>query len=313
MTKLKSKVKYKKEESCPLYKVKLCIDTFILVGKLTEEQQEELFDHFILLKREWYQDRYFHYSIRINNIVIKYSPRNLLAWNNYNTMIIIEKNTSITYIPHSVKEILKFNTWQIKRLDLAFDFSDGTPFSTFSNRLIMKHHGNVKLLQISKNDKDWNSEYVGTLKTRTESKACCYDRNKKEEDYGSGVEHEYPLRFEIRLFPKLNEFNYLNQIDHGWIENKLSKFIFITDIENLPLNKWDKRKLYKVQADYDYFKGIEPSKQKALKKVINSLRVPFEDIYSSRKDTLFLFLDLPPIHMNSQNQYYEQLTLNDFF
>jgi hypothetical protein len=313
MPKLKSKKNHKKEELLTSYNLQLSIDTFILVGKLSKEQIEKMCDYFYLQKKNWYQDRYFHYNIHIGNIIIKYSPRNPFAWNNYNTMIVITRNASNTHIPHSLKEILKFNTWKSKRIDLAFDFSNNTPFSTFPNRLIMKHHGNVSFLQLNQNDKEWNTEYLGTLNSRTEVKACCYDRNEKEVDRGTGIEHEYPLRFEVRLFPKLNEFNNLNRIDHGWIENKLSKYIFIPDIEALPLNKWDKRKLFKVQENYNYWREIQPQKQKEIKRVVNSLRVPFDDIYCSHKETLFSFLDIPLFQLDIPNQFTEQLTFQELF
>lgn len=191
--------------------IQISIDTMILVAKLTYEQQEELI-RIVLHQKNQYQDKYFHYSRKISNVTIKVSPRNPLANINYNTMLILQKNASLTKLPYSIQEILQFDTWKIKRIDIAFDFTNHTPFSTFTNRLIMKHHGNVKFLQQSKNDKDWQSEYVGSLNSKIEAKACCYDRNEKEADLSTGIEHDYPLRFEIRLYP--------------------SKFIFIPDIEH---------------------------------------------------------------------------------
>lgn len=164
----------------PLYNdIQISIDTMILVAKLTYEQQEEIINRIVLYHKNLYQDKYFRYSRRINNVTIKFSPRNPLANINYNTMLILQKNASLTKLPYSIQEILQFDTWKIKRIDIAFDFTNHPPFSTFTNRLIMKHHGNVKFLQQSKNDKDWQSEYVGSLNSKTEAKACCYDRNEK--------------------------------------------------------------------------------------------------------------------------------------
>lgn len=295
----------------PLYNdIQISIDTMILVAKLTYEQQEELINRIFLHQKNQYQDKYFHYSRKISNVTIKVSPRNPLANINYNTMLILQKNASLTKFPYSIQEILQFDTWKIKRIDIAFDFTNHTPFSTFTNRLIMKHHGNVKFLQQSKNDKDWQSEYVGSLNSKTETKACCYDRNEKEADLSTGIEHDYPLRFEIRLYPKLNQYNFLKRIDHGWIENKLSKFIFIPDIEQLPLNKWDKRRLYKVQQDYDYLKTLKPVKQKELKKCVTEHRVPFEDIYASNKEKLYSFLELEELVVTSSGLY-EQINFDD--
>jgi hypothetical protein len=290
--------------------IQISIDTMILVAKLTHEQQEELMNRIVLHQKNQYQDKYFHYSRKISNVTIKVSPRNPLANINYNTMLILQKNASQTKLPYSIQEILQFDAWKIKRIDVAFDFTNFTPFSTFTNRLIMKHHGNVKFLQQSKNDKDWQSEYVGSLNSKTEAKACCYDRNEKEADLSTGIEHDYPLRFEIRLYPKLNEYNFLKRIDHGWIEKKLSKFIFIPDIEQLPLNKWDKRRLYKIQQDYDYLKTMKLVKQKELKKCAKEHRVPFEDIYASNKEKLYSFLELEELVVTSSGVY-EQVNFDD--
>lgn len=311
----KKKINRHAHQSEPIYysDVQISVDTMILVAKLSYEQQEELCERIVLEQRTQYQDKYFHYSRKINNIIIKTFPRNPLMNINYNTMLIFEKKASSATIPYAILEILQFDTWKIKRLDLAFDFSNNTPFSTFQNRLILKHHGNVKFLQQGKGPNNWNSEYLGTTNSKTEAKACCYDRNKKEADYGDpSVQHDHPLRFEVRLYPKLNEFNFLKRIDHGWIETKLSKFIFVPDIEQLPLNKWDKRKLYKIQEDYDYLKSIKPLvKQKEIKQAIRDNRVPFEEIYASNKETFFSFLKMQPIQVGENVQYTEQLSLDE--
>lgn len=289
--------------------VRISVDTLNLVAKLSYEEQEELFNYIGFQKNEIYQDRYFHYSRQINNIIIKFLPRNPLTRINYNLMLIIPKNASSTFIPYTIKEILLFKSWKIKRMDIAFDFTNHSPFSTFHNRLILKSHGNVKILQKGNHDKDWKSDYIGSLKSKVEAKACCYDRNEREVDNQTGIEHDYPLRFEIRLYPKLNEYNSLNKIDYGWIQNKLSKFIFIPDIEQLPLNKWDKRKLYKVQEDYNYWKEIKPPKQKTIKKIVLQHRVPFEDLFILNNTKLFSFLKASEIQLDQKSQFTEQLTL----
>ena len=174
----------------------------------------------------------------------------------------------------------------------------------------MKHHGNVKFLQQSKNNKNWKSEYLGSLHSKLEAKVCIYDRNEKELDYGTGLEHKFDLRYEIRLYPKLNEFNFLKRVDHGWIENKLSKFIFIPDIEQLPISKWDKRRLYKIQQDYDYLKTLKTAKQKELKKVVKENRVRFEDIYLLTK-RLFSFLNFEELKFDREFGFFEQMNFND--
>jgi hypothetical protein len=292
------------------YSLKVSIDTMILVAKLTHEQREKLFNRIMFHPKNLYEDQHFKFSRKLKNIVLKAKPRNPLTSINYDVMLIIEKNTSLTDVPYSIKEILQFDTWKIKRMDIAFDFSNNTPFSTFPNRLIMKHHGNVKFLQQNNNDKDWKSEYIGSLSSKTEAKACCYDRNEKEIDRGTGIVHDCPLRFEIRLYPKLNEYNSIRNIDHGWIESKLSKFIFIPDIEQLPFNKWDKRRLYKIQENYVFLKTLKETKQRELKKRILKHRVQFEDIYINNKKNLFSFLIFEKLVIENDFDISEQIVFN---
>jgi hypothetical protein len=292
------------------YGLKVSIDTMILVAKLTQEQREKLFNRIMFHPKNLYEDQHFKFSRKLKNIVLKVNPRNPLTYINYDVMLIIEKNTSSTDVPYSIKEILQFDTWKIKRIDIAFDFSNHTPFSTFPNRLIMKHHGNVKFFQQNYNDKDWKSEYIGSLSSKTEAKACCYDRNEKETDRGTGIVHDNPLRFEIRLYPKLNDYNSITNIDHGWIENKLSKFIFIPDIEQLPFNKWDKRKCYKIQENYNYLKTLKETKQKELKEKVKKHRVNFEEFYTNNKEKLFSFLTLEERISDIPNCVSTQLILN---
>ena len=98
--------------------ISLSVDTMILVAKLTDEQKEELFNRIILYQKNTYQDKYFHYSRQIKNIIIKAYPRNPLTNITYNAMLILQKNASLTEIPYSIKEILQFDTWKIKRMNL---------------------------------------------------------------------------------------------------------------------------------------------------------------------------------------------------
>jgi hypothetical protein len=267
--------------------VHISIDTMYLVAYLTDEQKEFLYDRIVFQKNNKFKDQYFHYSQEINNIVIKTTPRKSFTNAHYNTMIIFKKDTSHMYIPYSIREILQFD-WQYKRLDLAFDFN-----TEFNKRAIIKHHGNIAF---DNSNKDWNTDYMHALKSKTETKVACYDRNEKERSNNTEVIHTHPTRFEVRLFHKLNKFNSIHNIDHGWIENKLSKYIFIPDIESLPLNRWRKRDLYKIQSDYDYLKTLDKSKQKEIKQTCKANRVPLEQIYLHNKDNLFSFLYIEPLN-----------------
>lgn len=92
----------------PLYNdIQISIDTMILVAKLTCEQQEEMINRIVLYHKNLYQDKYFRYSRRINNVIIKFSPRNPLTNINYNTMLILQKNASKIWHGSTVRKILE--------------------------------------------------------------------------------------------------------------------------------------------------------------------------------------------------------------
>jgi hypothetical protein len=276
---------------------RVSIDTLILVAKLTDLQLEFIYDRLVLDKKNQFQDKSFNYCVRIGNIIIKTMPKKSWTYTNYNSMIIITKNTSSTYIPYSIKEILQFKEWKFKRLDIAFDSNE-----PFNKSVILKHHGNLKLNE--HNSEDWMTNYLHNIKSKTEVKVANYDRNEKELEYDNEFEHEYPNRFEVRLFPKLNEFNFIHNPDHGWIQNKLEKYIYLLNIDNLQTNKWNIRKLDKLRQDYNYWNELDTRKQQELKELGKNNRVPFENIYTENKIRLFSFLDIeslrvPQLYINN--------------
>ncbi|KMY50186.1 hypothetical protein AC625_12300 [Peribacillus loiseleuriae] len=80
------------------------------------------------------------------------------------TIITIQLQRGITTtdnMPYSLAEVINEIDWNIKRIDLAFDFK--TPQE---KSMIIKHHGNV---QFDFQEK-WDTEYLGKLKSRSPSK-----------------------------------------------------------------------------------------------------------------------------------------------
>ncbi|MED4256717.1 hypothetical protein P4689_29605 [Priestia megaterium] len=147
----------------------------------------------------------------------------------------------------------------------------------------MKHHGNV---QFDESNDKWKTTYLGKLKSRSPSKVAHYDRNIKETERGTNIEHEYNNRFEVRLFPKCNDNKMkLHNLYDDFILQHLSKYIFILGTEALPLNRWDKKRLYKTNDDYTYFKALDKFRQKELKLVMKAHRIPLEQFYVQNKVT----------------------------
>jgi hypothetical protein len=104
-------------------------------------------------------------------------------------------------------------------------------------------------------------------------------------------------RFEVRLYPKLNdEAIYLQSPNHDWIMEHLAKYIFVENIDDLPLqNGWQKNRLHKIQKNYSYHKKLEPKEWKYLKQICKENRVPIEAIYDKQKYDLFSFTYIRPL------------------
>jgi hypothetical protein len=84
----------------------------------------------------------------------------------------------------------------------------------------------------------------------------------------------------------------LHNIQDEFILKHLSKYIFVPNIDDLPLNKWEKRKLHKIKADYTYFNKLDKKEQKYIKAVIKANRVPLEQFYLDNKHNLFRFTEI---------------------
>lgn len=264
---------------------KSTIDTLHLSAKLDDKQRECIYDRFIFNRnRNTYHWHYSQNDTKELGFTIHALPCNSFTYKHYDHVLQLQKEvTTAEYIPSSLAESINNIDWNIKRFDLAFDFK--TPLE---QSFILKHHGNV---QFDTSDK-WNTEYLGKLKTRSPSKVAHYDRNIKEMDKETDEWHDYYNRFEVRLFPASNdETMKLHNMQDDFILEHLSKYIFIPNIGELPLNKWDKRKIYKIKDDYTYMQQIEKNKLKELKAVIKAHRVPLERLYLDNKQNLFRFTE----------------------
>lgn len=269
------------------YDCNLSIDTLFLSLKLDDNQREYIYDRFIFNQNK--NTYHWHYSQKDTKglgFTIHALPSNSFTYRHYDHIIQLQKEvTTADYIPYSLGEIIGNIDWNIKRIDLAFDFKTPTEKS-----LIMKHHGNV---QFDTDDK-WETIYLGKLKGRSPSKVAHYDRNIKESERETGIEHEYFNRYEVRMFPASNDDTMkLHSIKDDFILKHLQKYIIIPNIDDLPLNKWDKNRLYKIKDDntYTYFKTLDKKKQKELKEVTKAHRVPLEQIYLDNKHNLFKFTE----------------------
>lgn len=269
------------------YDCRLSIDTIHLTARLTHEEKAFIYDRFRFNRNryDWHW-RYSQNDTKTLGFSIHSTPNNTYTNRHYNFSIQLQRGIATgEQMPYSLAEIINEIDWHIKRIDLAFDFKIPPEQS-----LVMKHHGNV---QFDYRDDTWDTEYLGKLESKSPSKLAFYDRNDKELDLGSTTKYEYKNRFEVRMFPASNdETMKLHNMQDDFLLKHLEKYIIIPNIDALPTSKPNKKKLYRIQADYDELKTFDKKKQKELKAVTKSHRLPLEQIYLANKDKLFNFKDM---------------------
>lgn len=265
--------------------VKVTVDTIHLTAKLSNKEEETLYEGFNFTKNK--KGFHWHYTqkdTRKLGFVIHARPTNTFTCSHYNHMIQMQKQIiSSVYVPSSLDTVIKTINWQIKRMDIAFDFKCSKEQS-----VIIKHHGNA---QFEAANEEWNTEYLGKLSTRSEAKLANYDRNKKEAERETGITHEYSNRFEVRLFAASNNPSMqLHNLQDDFIIKHLKKYKIIVNIDELPVKKVIKRWLYNLQKDPDFMKKLNDKKKKELKAAIEAHKVPLDQLYLANKAKLLPFL-----------------------
>lgn len=263
-----------------MIKMKVAIDTVILVAKLDYEEKEFINDRFMMNG----SSEFFRNSIVSKKpfFVINLNPRNRFAKRHYNAMMIIQSET-LRNMPASLAEIIAQFNWKFKRIDIAFDSK-----RDFEKHAFIKHHGNVKTWQGT----GWRGYYIGSKASKTKLNA--YDRNKNKQDRGSAIRHEYGTRFEVRIRPKLTDAGTIHNIDDEMLLKELAKYIIVEDASLLNTNQWHINRLYNlknglaIEDDYkNRWERYGKKNQQELKMITKQNRIPFEDLFIEQKDNLF--------------------------
>lgn len=267
-------------ERIELIDIKVTIDTIILVAKLDSESKEFINDRFIMNG----SSEFFRNSIVSKKpfFVINLNPRNKFAKRHYNAMIIIQHETLMN-MPASLTEIIAKFDWKFKRIDIAFDSK-----CKFDKHAFIKHHGNVKTYKGT----GWRGYYIGSKQSKT--KLNIYDRNKKEQDRGNAVHHEYGTRFEVRIRPKLTDAKTIHNIDSEMLAKELAKYIVIEDASLLDTSQWNINRLHNLKdnlTNKDDYKNrwdrYGKTIQQELKAIAKQNKIPFEDLFTEQVDSLF--------------------------
>lgn len=262
------------------YDCNLTIDTIHLVAKLDEKQRQYIYDRFAFNKNKLGYHWHYSHDATPLGYTIHALPTNTYTGTHYNHMLQLQRQvTAGDSAPTSLKEIIKAIDWNIRRIDLAYDFKTDK-----SESMIFKHRANIQ----TETKDEWDTEYTTKLKTRAVSRVASYDRNIKEHKNNTNIVHDYHNRYEIRLYPASNDTSMkLHSMSDDFIIKHLSKYIIIPNIDALPTRKWNKNYLFRIKDDYNYIKTLPAKKQKELKGVAKHDRVPLESLYLQNKDKLF--------------------------
>lgn len=260
---------------------KVSIDTIILRVKLTDEQKEFIYDRFYY---GFHRSKHYRYSLYFDEMgfTLQLSPKKSVLHSYFNATITLHRKFfQRDYIPHSIIDILTFIDWSIVRLDIAFDYKISK-----QNSLLFKHHGNLK-------DASYENEtyYVGNHKSQKKSHTLVnYDRNIKEIKRGTGIHHEYSNRLETRFKFKMADMK-LSNMNHNLIHNKLKKYLFLSDIDQLNTIGYRKNRIRKMQHNYKQLDTYDKKEAATIRKLIKTQREPLEEIYKSNITNLFDFMN----------------------
>lgn len=260
------------------------LDTVILVANLSESDEEYLQDRFTFNS----YNKSFKKSIRSVNpfFVLNIQIRNTYAKRHYNAMLIMQ-NETLHNMPDSLQEILFQFDWIPKRFDFAFDSHYG-----FNSHSILKYHANLKL----EGKKGWSGYYIGSLHSK--HRMNIYDRNEKEKARNTGVIHNLPTRFEIRIRPpKLSEQPSIHNLDYDWILEAMQKYIVVENNDSLKLRSIHKRKIKLLRRkphdkdDYNNkWRAFSRDQKKLYKSKMIKERIPFETIFMENVGSLFSWI-----------------------
>lgn len=258
------------------------IDTMILQSKLPKADIDHIYNSF----KGWYRTQSYDYNLSLEEygVFIQLHSRHSLK---FNAKITIQtKFFKLAHVPLVLQDMLAID-WSITSLQIAFDSS-----TSLSNSFAYKHHGNIKHSQII--DANGHSTlYFGAFNPSNKSnRAISYDRNEKEvsRNMENGGKHLFSNRYEVRLAFKIGE-QPLNSINHELIQAKLSRYIFIKNIDDMEADGYTKRKFCKIREVYDRLDYQYKADKTKLKSIAKANREPLEQYYSEKKDSLFSFLN----------------------
>lgn len=281
---------------------KLTLDTIHLAAKLKNNEKEALTAiyqgkwnyHDNIYQKLWWEEEQAYYQIGLGY-------KEHVKETHMNCRISIQHDA--LYNPSDeLKEALKIGRWTIQDIHYAYDFQ--TPiYKSFS--LIT---GNTQV----ERKKEWSKYNYSVGLESSHNHALVYDKKKHLEAKKQSLEHEgkhlkanrimipeYPLtRFEIRMKLPITKLPHLsNEADMDWLNefiiSYIQSYIFVPDVNQLPLDKWDKQLLLDIRARNNmHWNGIKLDKKKALQEVVKKNQFNFWQTYLDHKVALFEWVPL---------------------
>lgn len=255
------------------------LDKLLLKAKIDKSQLDSVFDSF---GKGFYPDNTYRYNLKINeSIFLHMLPLDMNYLNKCNIVLSFNATFFNHYnLPHVVSDLLHSINFSVRAMHVAFDFD-----TSKQDSLALKYHGNQKSVFIEN-----ESYYNGSENSNCYS--INYDRNAKEESYGTNITHLHSNRYEFRFTFKLGE-QLIHNLNHELITNRLDRFIFIQDINLLHCGNPFKKLLYKLKNDNDLLKVFYPKQRERdkVKAYIKSNRVDFTSLYNQSIHSIYSFLE----------------------
>lgn len=258
------------------------ISTIYIVSKISKDD----FNHYLRPYFNFYPNEYFAYNYNSKDLTIKFNPKgsdgnvtNLMR-EHWNLKLEIQNNI-LSDLPKQINELLLKFDFFINRISVAFDFNSsmGMHFSLVRDKRIInyRHDGTENFLK--------EAYYLYNDSSR--QRALIYDRKKYlRENKNIDIEDNKLLRYRITIKPKLTEQKPIQELEFGYLDKYLDKFVFIPQIKSLKSKNDDILK-NTMRRKYKDIANISERKRDRLVREVIDNKFDFTSVFKENTERIF--------------------------
>lgn len=268
------------------------VDTIVLVSTVMRSQfMSKVFTRFNFIKHNHFEYIYKHSNFTIKfNPIDKYGrPLQTKIMRQHWTLKIELQYEALRTMNADINYLLQEFDFTIKQLELAFDFI--SPFSQHFS-YIGKAKANYKFKKSGGEIVDCGENYY-IYSDSSRQQSLIYNKKKQLKDVkGIEIDDKHLLRYEITIRPKKDEQKPIHELEFGWIEKYLEKFIFIPNMKKIPKLDNNTYKLMQkiMRRRGKDFKRIPERQGDKIKEIAKRNKFDFVSAFNNNIEQLFSWI-----------------------